>query len=347
MARSRFRSREFLERALVMPDDLNPWKTIAFRITLVSLLLLGLILILWLDRDGLKDHADDRVSLSDIVYFTMVTITTVGYGDIVPITPRARMIDAFVVTPLRAFVWIMFFGTAYQLALKQFTEGYRMAKLKASLEHHTIICGIGHTGLAAIKELLAKGINPDQILAIDTRDDRVRAAVELGIVAIRGDATHEAALQDAVIQKAKAIIISTGRDDTNTLILLTVRQIRPDIKILVSAKESENVKLLRQAGANTIITPASIGGCMLAASVDSHYLAQYLQDLITAGGRIDLLEERVHTQDVGKTAADLLPDVLLRVFRQGHVITLQDLQRNERLQEGDTVLLLRQPANYD
>ncbi len=344
---SRTRSRVLFERALVMPEDLNPWRTIGFRLLLVTILLLCLTVILWLDREGLQDHADNHISFSDVVYFAMVTITTVGYGDIVPITPRARMIDAFVITPLRAFVWVMFFGTAYQLALKQFTEGYRMVKLKASLEHHTIVCGVGHTGLAAIKELLAKGTNPEQILAIDIRDERVRAAVELGIVAIRGDATHEAALQDAAVQKAKALIISTGRDDTNTLILLTVRQLHTDIRILVSAKESENVKLLKQAGANTIITPASFGGCMLAASVDSHHLAQYLQDLITAGGRIDLVEERVQAQDVGKTAADLLPDVLLRVYRRGHIISLRDLQGDERLKEGDMVLLLRQPANHD
>ncbi len=329
-----------------MPEDLNPWRTIAFRIALVATLLLGLTLILWLDRDGLQDHIDNEVSFSDVVYFTMVTITTVGYGDIVPVTTRARMIDAFVITPLRAFIWIMFLGTAYQLALKQFTEGYRMAKLKASLEQHTIVCGIGHTGLAAIKELLAKGTNPEQILAIDTRDERVRAAVELGIIAIRADATHESGFQDAALQKAKALIIATGRDDTNALILLTVRHKRPDIRIIVRAKESENVKLLQQAGANTIITPASFGGCMLAASVDSHHLSHYLQDLITAGGRIDLIEEKIQAQDVGKTAADLLPDVLLRVYRQERLISLQELQENERLQEGDMVLLLRQPANH-
>lgn len=344
---ARPRSRVLFERALVMPEDLNPWRTIAFRLALVATLLLGLTLILWLDRDGLRDHADNQISFSDIVYFTMVTITTVGYGDIVPITPRARMIDAFVITPLRAFIWIMFLGTAYQLALKQFTEGYRMAKLKASLNQHTIVCGIGHTGLAAIKELLAKGTDPEQILAIDTRDERVRAAVELGVIAIRADATQETGFQDAALHKAKALIIATGRDDTNALILLTVRNKRPDIRIIVSAKESENVKLLQQAGANTIITPASFGGCMLASSVDSHHLSQYLQDLITAGGRIDLIEEKVQAQDAGKTAGDLLPDVLLRVYRQDRLISLQELQKNERLRQGDMVLLLRQPPNHD
>lgn len=344
---SRTRSRVLLERALVMPEDLNPWRTIGFRLLLVAILLLGLTVILWFDREGLQDHADNEISFSDIVYFTMVTITTVGYGDIVPITPRARMIDAFVITPLRAFIWIMFLGTAYQLAFKKFSEGYRMAKLKASLDQHTIVCGVGHTGLAAIKELLVKGTNPDQILAIDSRDDQVRTAVELGIVAIRGDATKEVTLRDAFLNKAKALIITTGRDDTNTFILLTVRQIRPDLRILVSAKETENVNLLRQAGANAIITPSSFAGCMLAASVDSHHLAQYMEDLITRGGRIDLIEEMVQEQDVGKTAVDLLPDVLLRVYRQEHIISLKDLQGDEHLREGDMVLLLRQPANHD
>jgi len=343
---ARKRPRPLLERALVMPEDLNPWRTIAFRVALIGLLLMSLTLILWLDREGLQDHADNEISFSDVVYFTMVTVTTVGYGDIVPITDRARMIDAFVITPLRAFVWVMFFGTAYQLALKQFTEGYRMAKLKASLDNHIIVCGVGHTGFAAIEELLAKGTNPEQILAVDIRDERVHAAVELGIIAIRADATHEAGLQGAALDKAKALIIATGRDDTNALILLTVRHKRPDIRILVSAKESENVKLLKQAGANTIITPSSFGGCMLAASVESHHLALYVQDLVTAGGRIDLIEEAVQDKDVGKTAMDFLPDVLLRVHRQGQIVSLRDLQGNERLKKGDMVLLLRQPPNH-
>jgi hypothetical protein len=73
----------------------------------------------------------------------------------------------------------------------------------------------------------------------------------------------------------------------------------------------------------------------------------YLQDLVTAGGRIDLLEEMVQDKDVGKTAGDLLPDVLLRVHRDGKIVSLRDLQENERLHKGDLLLLLRQPTNHD
>jgi len=282
-----------------------------------------------------------------VLYFTMVTITTVGYGDIVPITPRARLFDAFVITPIRMFIWVLFLGTAYQLALKQFAEGYRMAKVKAGLDQHVVVCGIGHTGLATIKELLVKGMNPEQILAIDLRDDRVRSAVELGVFAIRGDASQEATLRDAVLEKAKAIVITSGRDDTNTLMLLTVRNLWPNLRALVSAKEEENVKLLRQAGANTIITPATFGGSMLASAVNQIHLARYMEDLLTSGGRVDLIEEQVRSEDVGKSTLDFLPDVVLRIYRKGHLLSLDEFRKNERVKEGDIVMLLRHHQSED
>lgn len=339
---ARRRSHVLLDRVLVMPEDLSPWRTIGMRVGFALLILAVLILLLWLDREGLQDQSDGVVSFIDVIYFTMVTITTVGYGDIVPVTPQARLFDALVLTPVRIFMWLFFIGTAYQLAIKQFAEGYRMAKLKASLDQHIIVCGVGHTGYAAIKELLAKGTDPEQILAIDSRDDRVRSAVELGAAAIRGDASTEGTLNDAIIEKAQAIIIATGRDDTNTLILLTVKNLAPKLRVLVSAKEEENVKLMKQAGANTIITPATFGGSMLAAAVTSSHLAHYFQDLLTAGGKVDLIEEAIKQEEIGKSAKDFLPNVLLRVYRGGNIISLTDLQGGECLQQNDVILLLKQ-----
>jgi voltage-gated potassium channel len=340
-------SRPILESVLVMPEDLSPWRTIGIRIGLIIMLIAFLTTFLWMDREGLKDHADGVITFTDVIYFTMVTITTVGYGDIVPTTTQARLFDAFVITPIRMFIWILFLGTAYQLALKQFAEGYRMAKVRASLDQHVVVCGIGYTGLATIKELLAKGTSPEQILAIDIRDERVRAAVELGVYAIRGDASKEATLRDAVLDKAKAIIITSGRDDTNALTLLTVRNICPNLRALVSAKEEENVKLLRQAGANTIITPATFGGSMLASAVNQKHLARYMEDLLTSGGRVDLIEEQVKPEDVGKSTLDFLPNVVLRIYRNGKMLSLDEFRGNERVKEGDMVMLLKHQHSED
>ena len=215
----------FLRRVVYTPSDLDPVRTLLIRLAIVLFLFGMLISVLWLDREGLRDHSDGHMSFSDVVYFTMVTVTTVGYGDIVPVTPRARMIDALVVTPVRIFIWIIFLGTAYQLALRKFTEVFRMAKLQSNLNQHVVVCGFGHTGYSAVKELLAKGTNPEHIIVIEPRDDRVRMAVELGVVALKGDATQEGLLQHgAFLSGAKAVIIACGRDDTNALILLTVQK---------------------------------------------------------------------------------------------------------------------------
>ena len=73
-------------------------------LTLIGIALAGH----WFDREGLRDNTDGRVSLIDVIYFTMITVTTVGYGDIVPVTDRARLFDTFVVTPIRLFVWLIF-----------------------------------------------------------------------------------------------------------------------------------------------------------------------------------------------------------------------------------------------
>jgi voltage-gated potassium channel len=325
-----------------MPTDLDPFRTLLSRIILVGMLLCFLTGILWLDRKGLRDHMDEEISFSDVIYFTMVTVTTVGYGDIVPVSTRARLIDALVVTPVRIFIWIIFLGTAYQLAYRQFTEGFRMAKLQRNLNHHVIICGFGHTGYSTVKELLAKGTPPDQILVIDPGEDRVRMAGELGVVALRGDATQEELLQyGAFLNEAKAVIIAAGRDDANALILLTVRHLNSRCRVIVSAKEEENVKLFRQGGAQTIISPATYGGYMLAAAVDQHYLVEYLEDFLTAGGKVNIEERTVDTQDIGKTALDLQPDVLLRVYRQGSILSAWEFQQKYTLEQGDVMLLFK------
>ena len=220
-----------------MPSDLDPVRTLLIRLVIVLFLFGLLIGILWVDREGLRDYSDGHMSLTDVVYFTMVTVTTVGYGDIVPVTPRARLIDALVVTPVRIFIWVIFLGTAYQLALRQFTEVFRMAKLQSNLDQHVVVCGFGHTGYSAVKELLAKGTDPEHIVVIDPNDERVRTAVELGVVALKGDATQEGLLQHgAFLSGSKAVIISSGRDDTNALILLTVRNLNAQCRVIVSAK---------------------------------------------------------------------------------------------------------------
>ena len=332
-------------RVIVVPNDLSPPQILATRLLVAALLFILVFGLLWWDRDGLRDHEDGIVSFSDVVYFTMITVTTVGYGDIVPISTKARLIDALVVTPIRFGIWFLFLGTAYQLILRQYMEGYRMVKLQATLNRHIIVCGFGHTGLSSVKELMARGVRTDQIMVIDRQEERVRLAGSLGVAAFQADATQEAVLRDAVINNAKAVIISAGRDDSTALILLTARHLHPTVRIIVSAKEEENVKLFKQGGADAIVSPATFGGYILAAAVDQGHMVHYLDDLLTARGNIVLAERLVRPDEIGKTTADLKPDVLLRLYRGNQMLTLSELDRVGHLEAGDIMVLLTSSKN--
>ena len=215
-----------------------------------------------------------------------------------------------------------------------------MTKLQATLNRHLIICGFGHTGLSTTKELLSRGAQADQIVVIDRDEERVRLAGSLGVAAFQADATQEAVLREAVIHKAKAVIIAAGRDDSSALTLLTARHLNPNVRIIVSAKEEENVKLFKQGGADAIVSPATFGGYIIAASVDHGHMVHYLDDLLTAGGKVGLVERTVRLDEIGKIPADLKPDVLLRLYRGTDMVSLLELEHAGRLQEGDIMVLL-------
>jgi voltage-gated potassium channel len=331
---------------LIPPNGWSPAKILGTRLLLVFLLFCFVFTLLWADRDGLHDEVDGTLSFSDVVYFTMITVTTVGYGDIVPVSTRARLLDALVVTPVRFAIWFLFLGTAYQLIIRQYMEDYRMAKLQANLDSHIIICGFGHTGMSATKELLARGTSAEQILVIDKMEERVRLAGTLGIAALQADTTQESVLRDAVIDKAKAVIIAAGVDDSNALILLTARHLNPNVRIIVSAKEEENVKLFKTGGADAILSPATFGGYILAAAVDQGHMVQYLDDLLTTRGNVALVERTVRPDEIGKAPADLHPDLLLRLYRKTTMYSYLNLNEAGPLQDRDImVLFTTSPTN--
>ena len=226
-------------RILFTKSEASPERTIVIRLGIVLLLIAFVLTVFWFDRHGLKDAADGEVSFADVIYFTLVTVTTVGYGDIVPISERVRLVDALLVTPIRIFIWFIFLGTAYEFVVQKIFEDYRVSKLQRRLHDHIIICGYGHSGRVAAKEMLAKGYPAEKIVVIDTSEVALRDAADSGFIGLRGDATREMIVRKAEVTKATAVIVSPGRDDTNVLTVLTIRNLNPSVKIISSAKEEE------------------------------------------------------------------------------------------------------------
>lgn len=291
----------------------------------------------WLDRDGLRDNLDGQISFVDVLYFTAVTITTVGYGDIVPVTPQARMFDTLVVTPIRIFIWLIFLGTAYSFVFQKTWDRIRTHMIKQTLRDHYIVCGYGSGGEAAVVELIRQGVDPRKIVVVDADAQRVAAAYDLGVTALQGDATHNATLEAACIGCATALLVSPGRDDTAALVVLSARQLNPAIPISASVRAVENEDLLAQAGATSIINPISLGGHLLARSSSHCGAVEYIRDLAAADGRVALHERMATPAEVGQPLRSIGPGLGVRLLRRGVPIGFWEAGA-EAIEAGDQII---------
>lgn len=319
--------------------EASPERTIAVRLGMIVVLLGIAVAIFWFDRDGIKDTVDGNVSFSDILYFTMVTVTTVGYGDIVPVSDRARLVDAFLVTPIRIFIWFIFLGTAYQMVFQKLMEDYRMSNLHDQLKDHIVICGYGVTGRVAAKELLAQGTPAHKIVVIDELEQNLREAARIGFIGLRGDAAREEVIRRANIDRASAVVVSPGRDDTAALIVLTVRNVNPRVKIVASVNAEENFKLIRQAGAHSVVSPARVGGYLLADAVATTHIADYVLDLLTAGGRVRLMERAARPEEIGMNPQQIHEALVVRIHRGEDKIGYWESDKFT-IQSGDILLMI-------
>lgn len=293
-----------------------PEATLAIRGLIVIGLFAAVMAVLWWDRAGLKDNIDGHISFTDVVYFTAVTITTVGYGDIVPVTPRARVLDALFITPIRLVVWLIFVGTAYQLVFQRLFEDLRMTRLQRDLTDHVLVLGYGGSGSTAAGELLAQGIDPAKLVVIDRNEASVRLAADRGFTGLSGDATSEDLLRVAGAERARAAVVVLDRDDTTVLSILTLRHLSQGVRIVATVREEENRKLLYTAGADVVVAPFQVGGFLLADAVNTREAVDVLTDLLSCAGTMQVVEVPAAAAELGQSARDL-PDKLVVAVRRG------------------------------
>ena len=293
------------------------WAQIAWRAGLVIGLLVLALGVHWLERDGLKDSYDGKVGFLDVIYFTMISITTTGYGDIVPISDSARMFDAFVVTPIRIFFVLIFIGTAYTFVFRRSWDKWRMERIQRNLTGHVVVAGFGTSGAEAVDELIARGTRAQDIVVVDATEEALERAESLGCAILNGDATRDKTLQAVRIEAAKALIVSAGRDDTSILITLTARHLSPGLTISVAVRNEDNELLARQAGATTVINPVSFAGLLLAGSTDGAHISDYIADLASSTGRVQLSERVITEEECGKPLSALARGLGVRLYRDG------------------------------
>lgn len=332
--KARRRPERLLRRAVKVPV----WADAGLRLGGALALVMVVVLVHWFDRDGLKDTHDGHISFLDVVYFTMISITTTGFGDIAPVSDRARLVEAVIVTPIRLAVIFIFVGTAYNFIIKRSLERWRMAQIQKNLREHIVVLGFGISGSEAVSELVARGTDPQCIVVIDREEERLDSAAALGCNVMSGDATRDATLMDVHIHQASAVLVSAGRDDTSILITLTARHLAPDVPISTVVRAADNEVLARQAGASTVINPVRFTGLLLAGSAHGLHVADYLGDLASIEGRVQLVERPVRPEEIGQPLRSLSGGGQgLRVYRDGVALGFWEEGANT-LRKGDIIV---------
>jgi voltage-gated potassium channel len=304
-------------------EDQSPVRQVWRRVVLAALLLLLTVGVIYLDRDGYRDGDDVGLTLLDSFYYATVTLSTTGYGDITPITPAARLVNILLITPLRIMFLLVLIGTTLEALTARSREEFRIRRWRSRVRQHVIVCGYGTKGRSAIRSLHALGTPLDKIVVVDPEPRAIDEANSLGLTGLVGDAGRTEVLRRASVERARAVIVAANRDDAAVLITLTVRQLNPTVPITTSVREEENANLLRQSGADTVITTSATSGRLLGLSTDAPKVVDVVEDLVTGGQGLDLHQRTVTSSEVGLDSRSLR-DIVLSVTRGGRTLRFDD-----------------------
>ncbi|MGI8632597.1 MAG: potassium channel family protein [Solirubrobacterales bacterium] len=339
--RARLRASKAESVPVVFPgSNVSQWQRLGLRLLLATGLILFVALVVFVFSDGYADTTNgDRPDLLDGIYYATVTATTTGYGDIIPVTTEARLASTFLVTPARVMFLILLVGTTLEILATGTKEAIKLSRWERKRRDHFIICGFGVKGAAAVDTLLGHGHEPDAIVVIDTVESSIERAQRANFVSIRGNAGSQEVLQRAGIDHAKGVIVAPNRDDTAVLITLTARELNPEVPIVTAVREEENVHLLRQSGASSVISSSGAAGRLLGQATYAAEVVDVLEELLTVGEGLDIVKVIVDEELAGKRTTDLPGRLVVQLIR-GELTLNLDQVRGQELREGDELLCL-------
>lgn len=288
---------------------------------------IGIVLLNWLivivESSSYTDSHDGKVSVVDALYYTTVTLTTTGYGDITPVTTGARLVNALVVTPMRLLFVVLLVGTTLRALTEQSRNEFRLARWRKRMKDHVIVLGFGTKGRNAARALVLKGVPREEIVVIDSSHASIHDATQAGYGGIVGDAVSEEVLRRALIDRARSVIVAVDRDDVAILATLTIRRINPHLNLIASAREAHNAELLRQSGADSVVVSSETAGRLLGLASDSPRTVDVFEDLLSFGHGLDLAQREAAADELGRDPGSL-PVPVLAVLRGGTLLRYND-----------------------
>jgi voltage-gated potassium channel len=335
--------------------QLGPLAAILVRVAIAALCVLAVTVLVYTEREDYRDvcrevdrcsGVEAEISFLDALYYATVSLSTTGYGDITPITERARLINTFVITPIRVLFLIVLIGTTVEVLTQRSRDEYRTRRWRERVRDHTVIVGFGVKGRSALEAILDQGTSASDVVVVTNNPIEVEEATAFGVLTVTGDATREEVLRSAKIDTAARVVIATDRDDTTVLVALTVRRLNPGASMVASARESQNISLIKSSGVSIVIPTAESAGRMLGLSLTSPRAGQMVEDLLEPQYGLEIVERDITPSELGLSPESLLSqgDMVLGVVRGGELYRF-DERRATVLQRGDRIVAIRPTTN--
>ena len=316
-------------------DRATPWSLIARRFGYALLLMVAIAFVAYLDRDGYSEP----LTFIDALYYSAVTLSTTGYGDITPVTQTARLINIFLITPARVAFLMLLVGTTLSVLTEDSRKTLQIQQWRNSVRNHTIVIGYGTKGRSAIDALIAGGTAPSSIVVIDPDPAALTVAEKRGLITVHGNGTKSDVLRVAAVSRARSVIVAPSSDDTAVLITLSVREMAPSAMIVASVRESENQHLLMQSGADSVIVSSETAGRLLGIATVTPPVVEMMEDLLSPDEGFAVAERQIADDEVGANPRHLA-DIVLGVVRSGELYRI-DSPEAETVEPGDRLLYVR------
>jgi voltage-gated potassium channel len=227
-----------------------------------------------------------EVALVDCLYMTIITLSTVGYGEVIPLDTAGRIFASVLI--VFGMGSLIYFGSTViafwvEFDLQRLRRRKRMQKTIDELSDHVIVCGVGVTGARVVRELVE---TKTKFVMIDINNDKLTNVREMHLESyghipfIHGDATQDRVLLQAGVERASGVVAALRGDKDNLYLILSARQINPALRIVARAMEKDAPPKMLRAGADRVVAPNLLGGMRIASEMIRPDVVEFLDVML-------------------------------------------------------------------
>ena len=247
----------------------------------------------------------------DAFYMTLITIATVGYSEIHPLSTAGLVFNSVLIffgVSLMFLAIGLISQAVIKLELGEYFGKRRTKRMIDKLKNHYVVCGYGRVGKGAAWELQQAGA---PFIVVDRDPEKVESAMLTGMLAVAADSTLDQTLLDIGISRARGLIAALATDADNLFLILSAKTLNQKLKVAASAGEEEAEAKLRRAGADTVLAPYTNAGHRLAQSLIRPHVSQFL-DFTTKSMGLDVIIEQIRVAEGGEFASMSLKQMQIR-----------------------------------